>query len=125
LRSELVLFHCLYESFHPVMQTAFSVPGRPSEMNRLFEDMKQEALRKLERKRAKFEKENLRCSVQLDSQSQGAPRSILEGLRSQSASLLIMGTHGRNLLSGAFFGSTARQMILTSPVPVITVRSRS
>jgi hypothetical protein len=34
-----------------------------------------------------------------------------------------MGTHGRNLASAAFFGSTVRGTILSAPVPVITVRS--
>jgi nucleotide-binding universal stress UspA family protein len=41
----------------------------------------------------------------------------------QGYALVVMGTHGRNAVLTAFFGSTARETILNAPVPVIIVHS--
>ena len=49
--------------------------------------------------------------------------SILEAARTQSASMIVMGTHGRRGLSHAFYGSVAESVLRSSPCPVLTVRS--
>ena len=49
--------------------------------------------------------------------------SILEAARTQSAGMIIMGTHGRRGLSHTFFGSVAESVLRSSPCPVLTVQS--
>lgn len=47
---------------------------------------------------------------------------ILAAARERSASMIIMGTHGRHGLSHALLGSVAEKIIRQSDVPVLTVR---
>lgn len=47
---------------------------------------------------------------------------ILAVARERSASMIIMGTHGRHGLSHALLGSVAEKIIRQSDVPVLTVR---
>lgn len=46
---------------------------------------------------------------------------ILDYVRSDKSSLIIMGTHGRKGLEKAFFGSVAERVAKSSPVPVLLV----
>ncbi len=123
--AEIVLFHSLYEGLHPVLQTAFSVPTPPREVDDWLQELKAAALKKLEKKCAQLRKAGVSCSLSLNSAPQTASEGVLQEIERQSPDVVMMGTHGRSLVSGAFFGSTARKMILEAPVPVFTVRSRS
>lgn len=49
--------------------------------------------------------------------------SILEGVKEQSADLIVMATHGRTGLSHFFLGSVAERVVRESSVPVMTVRA--
>ena len=49
--------------------------------------------------------------------------SILDAARSQSADMIIMGTHGRRGLSHAFYGSVVESVLRKSQCPVLAVRS--
>lgn len=49
--------------------------------------------------------------------------SILDAARTQSADLIVMGTHGRRGLSHAFVGSIAESVLRKSSCPVLMVRS--
>ena len=47
---------------------------------------------------------------------------ILQSVREKDIDLLILGTHGRDGLERAFFGSVAEKIIRKSSVPVMTIR---
>jgi nucleotide-binding universal stress UspA family protein len=49
--------------------------------------------------------------------------SILDAARTQTADLIVMGTHGRRGLSHALFGSIAESVLRKSSCPVLMVRS--
>jgi len=49
--------------------------------------------------------------------------SILDAARTQSADMIVMGTHGRRGLAHAFYGSVAESVLRKSHCPVLTVRS--
>jgi len=49
--------------------------------------------------------------------------SILEAVRTTSADIIVMGTHGRRGLSHALYGSVAEFVLRKSRCPVLTVRS--
>ena len=48
-------------------------------------------------------------------------QTIMDYAKSKKADLIIMGTHGRKGLEFAVFGSIARQVVKSSPVPVLTI----
>ena len=125
LNAELILFHSLQESLHPMLQTAFVVPDAAAELQNLLNDLKEDALQQLTTKAAKLQKLGIPVSVALDFKSRSATDAILKEAEKSDVSLLVLGTHGRSLIAGAFFGRTARDVILKATVPVITVRSRS
>jgi len=49
--------------------------------------------------------------------------SIIEAVRTTSADIIVMGTHGRRGLSHALYGSVAEFVLRNSGCPVLTVRS--
>ncbi|WP_394842350.1 universal stress protein [Pendulispora brunnea] len=56
----------------------------------------------------------------------GEPWSeILNAAKGLNVDLIVMGTHGRRGLSRAFLGSIAERVVRLSPVPVLTVSTRT
>jgi len=51
-------------------------------------------------------------------------RAIVEYAAQCSASLIVMGTHGRRGLAHAMLGSVAAQVLRSAPCPVLAVRQR-
>jgi nucleotide-binding universal stress UspA family protein len=50
--------------------------------------------------------------------------NVADAVRSWEADLVVVGTHGRRGIGRALLGSGAEQVIRTSPVPVLSIRSR-
>jgi nucleotide-binding universal stress UspA family protein len=50
---------------------------------------------------------------------------ILNAAKERGADLIVMGTHGRRGLSRVFLGSVAEKVVRLSPVPVMTVSTKS
>ena len=50
--------------------------------------------------------------------------AIIEAARKTKASMVVLGTHGRNALEKLLIGSTAERVVRLSPVPVLTVREK-
>ena len=53
----------------------------------------------------------------------GAPAEmIVETAKKQNCDLIVIGTHGHNIISDILIGSTAKWVIRQSPVPVLVIR---
>lgn len=124
LGAKLVLFHSLHESMHPVLQTAFSAPGASQELEGLLTRLRDNAARRLEQQARKLSRKGIDVSFALDHATVSAADAVLEQARKSKAALIVMGTHGRSMVAGAFFGRTARNVMLEATAPVVTVRSR-
>ena len=123
LRARAVLIHSLRDGLHPVIQTAYGAGAQSHELEGVIAPYRDKALRTLEQKKKLWERAGVACQVFLD-QSFGLARdAVLERAQAVDASLIFLGTHGRNLALKAFLGSTAREVLLLSTVPVVTVRS--
>lgn len=123
--AEVILFYSLYDGLHPVIQSVFSLPDPGAELAGLINVMKNNALKALSKKAKGFRDKGVQATTILDHSYHTADDAILRELNGSGASLLIMGTHGRSLLAGAFFGRTARGVLLGAGVPVITVQSKT
>ena len=124
LGASVVLVHGIYHEVHPVLQTAFSAPGETAGLAGLMGKLRVRAYQRFVRHCARFQAAGVKCESVLSDQLLSAEKLILSQIV-PNCSLLVMGTHARRNLSRAFLGSTARKMLLSSPVPVITVASRS
>lgn len=125
LGAEVVLFHSLYDMLHPVIQSFFGYPAIPADAGELLNELKRNALSALTKKAEAFRKKGVITTAVLDHQYQSSDTAATLEADKQQVSLIVMGTHGRSLLGGAFLGRTARGVLLGAKVPVITVRSRS
>lgn len=119
---EIVLFHSIYDSLHPVLQTAFAAPGASSRLKSMRDEMMEDAEKKLSGLAKRLARQGVAVSIVLDSKMNSSVDAILLQAKDERISLIFMGTHGHSLFASAFFGRTVRDTILRSPVPVVTVR---
>jgi nucleotide-binding universal stress UspA family protein len=121
----LLLVHSLKEAMHPVLQTAYAARSQRSRLEPILGQLRGDAERSLERRaRSLGAGGRVKVETAVDNGRSSAAEAVLARAKKHGASYVVCGTHGRSLLAGAFFGRTARDVILGSPVPVITVRSR-
>jgi nucleotide-binding universal stress UspA family protein len=58
--------------------------------------------------------------------ARGVPwREVLSAIEQNKPDLVVMGTHGRRGVGRAILGSVAEKIVRLSPVPVLTVRSKT
>lgn len=119
----VVLFHCLGESFRRIVRDSSMVSGWvPFNLDEILVGIREDAIETIERKVRFFEKHGVPCYYKVDDKPIASSCAIYqEGER--GFSFVVMGTHGRNALLNAYFGSTARETILNASIPVITVHS--
>jgi nucleotide-binding universal stress UspA family protein len=118
-----VLYHSLREGLHPVLQSAYGAGPGSKELEELLRPHRMRALKALELRSKAWKRKGLACDIVLDESPHAAESGVLEAARSRGATLIFMGTHGRSLAARAFIGSTAREVLLGSSVPVVSVRS--
>ncbi len=75
----------------------------------------------------KFCEEHLKGRVDYEIHTRrGVPfNEIIKAARELGVDLIVMGTHGKTGLDHVLFGSTAEKVVRKSPVPVLTVRTRT
>lgn len=123
--AELVLVHALFGSLHPVIQNAFSSATPAPQLQELFDDSLQAAERKMKARCSRLRKLGIAARSEIDASEVEAHSGLLKAIRRFHPQYVVLGTHGRTAVVRAFLGSTAREVVQQSPVPVITVRSRS
>lgn len=119
----IVLFHCLGESFRRIVRDSSMVSGWvPFNLDEILAGIQEDSIKVVEQKVRFFEKHGVPCYYKVDDkQTLSACAIYQEGEKGYS--FVVMGTHGRNALLNAYFGSTARETILNATIPVITVHS--
>ncbi len=119
----IVLFHCLGESFRRIVRDSSMVSGWvPFNLDEILAGIQEDAIEAIERKVRFFEKHDVPCYYKADDKQISSACAIYQEAEN-GYSFVVMGTHGRNALLNAYFGSTARETILHASVPVITVHS--
>lgn len=121
--AKAVLFHCPWDSYKVIMQDTSMVSGWvPINLDEILAGIREASIESLTRKVGFFQKHGVPCDYRLEDKSIVSSCAVYqEGDRGYS--FVVMGTHGRNALLTAFFGSTARETILNASIPVIVVHS--
>ncbi len=120
--ARVVLFHCLWDSINAILvNTAFSGMAAYG-LEEIIAETRDNAADVLKQKVRFFRTHGVPCDYKIEDKAILSACGVYrEG--EGGYSIIIMGTRGRNALLNAFFGSTARETILNSSIPVITVHS--
>lgn len=86
-------------------------------------DLREQVDAALEKRRRALERQGVRCTAVLETRETFTWQSVLRVLDGDHQ-LVVTGTRSRPRLARAFVGSTARELILRSPVPVMTLSIR-
>lgn len=124
LGAEVVFFHNMRDAIPALLQTAFANPYSVGAIRDFIDRTKANLLKKLKRKAEKINQSGGLASCVLDSETLSVTESLMNEVKRSRGTLVVMGTHGHSMVSGVFFGRTARDLILQSSVPVITVHSK-
>jgi nucleotide-binding universal stress UspA family protein len=121
--AKVLLFHCLGDSYRTIVRDSSMVSGWvPLNLDEILSGIRDDSSKSLEQKVRFFRSRGIPCDYKINEQDVMASCAVYqEGDRGYS--LVIMGTHGRSLLLEAYLGSTARETILSSSIPVIIVHS--
>ena len=124
LGARVVFFHSMRETLPALLQVALAKPYSVSAIKEYTEQHKIPLLKKLELKTKKALKSGLKADYHLDDDTVTASDSILNEITRTKASLVVMGTHGHSFAAQFFFGRSLRDVILSAPVPIISVHSK-
>jgi nucleotide-binding universal stress UspA family protein len=92
----------------------------------LLESMRQSGKKIIEKAKALARRNGVTPeSVMIESFGGRAADSIAAQAKKWGADLIVLGTHGRRGVKRLVMGSDAEQVVRTSPVPVLLVRSRT
>lgn len=122
LKAEIVMIHSITETVRTADQFA-SMSGTAYLDDSFIKTLRQKSGQALKKKAQLFKSKRVRTSFILDEKGPTSAE-VLVAEAAKGYQFLIMGTHGRNALLRAFLGSTARQTLLSTPIPTIIVNSR-
>lgn len=120
--ARVTLFHCLWDSIHAIMVNAAYSGMAAFNISELIAGSRDNAVDTMKRKTVFFRKHGVTCDYKVEEKAVTSTCAVYQECES-GYSIVVMGTHGRNALLNAFFGSTAREAILNATVPVIIVHS--
>ena len=120
--ARVTLFHCLWDSIKAIIvNTAYS-GWAAFNLDNVLTESRGTAVETMKGKAGFFQKHGVRCDYKIEERALTSLCAVYQEGES-GYSMVVMGTHGRNALLNAFFGSTARETILNAPIPVIVVHS--
>lgn len=122
LGARSVLFHCLWDSYSAIMRPSMISGMVPLNIENVLEKVREDTIATMQQKVRFFEARGVACAHAIEEKAVPSTCAVFQEAL-QGYSHVVMGTHGRNAVLTAFFGSTARETILNAPVPVIIVHS--
>jgi nucleotide-binding universal stress UspA family protein len=120
--ARVTLFHCLWDRINAVMVGTAHSGMAAFNINGIVDESGDEALNFMRRKIGFFQSHGVPCDYKIENKAVTSMCAVYQECEN-GYSCVVMGTHGRNALLNAFFGSTARETILNATVPVIVVHS--
>ncbi len=122
LEARAVLVHCLWDSYSAIMGPSMISGMVPMNLENVLDKVRQDTIATMKQRVRFFQDRGVPCTYSIEEKAVPSTCAVFQEAL-QGYSLLVMGTHGRNAVLTAFFGSTARETILNAPVPVIIVHS--
>ena len=120
--ARVTLFHCLWDSINATMVGTAHYGMAAFNINGIIDESRDDALDFMKRKTSLFQNHGVPCDYKIEDEAITSMCAVYQECEN-GYSCVVMGTHGRNALLNAFFGSTARETILNATIPVIVVHS--
>ncbi|HUI44475.1 MAG TPA: universal stress protein [Nitrospirota bacterium] len=121
--ARVFLFHCLGDSYRTIIRDSSTAAGwLPLNLDEILTQIRDDSSRLIEQKVRFFQSRGVPCDYKINEKYDVASSAVYQESE-HGYSLAVMGTHGRNMLLEAYLGSTARETILNSSIPVIIVHS--
>ncbi|MFS4459103.1 universal stress protein [Bdellovibrio sp. HCB2-146] len=120
--AQVTLFHAVGETALHLKNLAYSSRFPIYDIDAQIEDLKSWSRKELQKRQNQFQKEGV-STRSLFSEKESPLKKIIPDIVENNYDFLVMGTHARNKLLTAFFGSSAREACRVSPCPVIIVRA--
>jgi len=117
----VTLFHCLWDSINTIIINNAYHWRAELNINKIVDRTRDDAFESLKQMTNVFQKHDVQCEYKIEEKEISRHAVFKECERGHS--IVVMGTHGRNALANAFFGSAARETILNAMIPVIVVHS--
>ncbi|MGE5087302.1 MAG: universal stress protein [Bacillota bacterium] len=124
LKGDIVLAYSIGDQIRRMKNMLYSQRIVSQGIEAMFVQMREEANQSLKRKVQAYQRQGIAVEGLMLRDEKDISRVISQDAEGKY-DLVVMGTHSRNKFLKAFLGSTARNMILRSPVPVLIVRSKS
>lgn len=123
LKADIVLTYSIGDQIRRLKNMLYSQRIVNRGVDEMFVKMREEADESLKRKVQAYQRQGIAVEGRMLRSEKDVSR-VVSGEVEGDCDMVVMGTHSRNKFLTAFLGSTARNMILRSPVPVLIVRSR-
>lgn len=123
LKAEVVLIHSLMETLRTADQYA-AASGTTFLDQSTIDILTTKTTEAMMKKVKVFKADGVKCSFIVNN-NEPTSQSALAAESANGYRYLVMGTHGRSMFVRAFLGSTAKEAILTSAIPVIVIRSHA
>ena len=124
LNAEIILFHAGNDFLVPMTELVYAAPISGYGLGDLARVLGQDIEVRLKHRAKILAKKGVKVTPRLYLTTLGAGRAVIQAVKKWDPTLVILGTHGRSAVEGAFFGRTARQVVIESSAPVLTIRSR-
>ncbi|MEK2645121.1 universal stress protein [Bdellovibrio sp. BCCA] len=122
LSCEVTMLHSVGDQIRRTRQSLYGSGYIPFDMEKMFTDLIKDTQRNLEKRNRRWQKEGLKIKSEATAKEETLDKTLQRKIK-EGFDLIIMGTHSDQLMK-AFLGSSARKVILSSPIPVIVVRSK-
>jgi nucleotide-binding universal stress UspA family protein len=123
LKANLVLAYSIGDQIRRLKDMLYSQRIVSQGVEEMFVKMREEANQSLKRKVQAYQRQGVAVEGLMLKTEKDIARVVSKDAE-EKYDMVVMGTHSRNKFLTAFLGSTARKMILRSPIPVLVVRSR-
>ena len=120
--ARVALYHCLWDSINAIIVNAAYSGMAPYNLDAIIDESRDDAVKFMKQKAGFFQKHGVPCEYKIEEKALTSQCAVYQETENDY-SIVVMGTHGRNAVLNAFFGSTARETILNALVPVIVVHS--
>lgn len=120
--ARITFYYSLAESLHTAQTYAYAAGEVLSTFDTIFEDIKQDSVKSLEKKVALLKNKGIESTYHIENEIMNFSEGVLK-IQSGHGDMVFMGHQSHGFIASTVLGSNLRDMIGKAKVPVVVVRS--